>query len=93
MITQNFDVRHLLIVGISLVVLTGCASPTVINPTVINPTVINTYPRSVILTGAHSNNVVEAQNLAESECQKHGRHAIHRPDSQRDGVATYECLD
>ena len=38
-------------------------------------------------------NVREAQVMADKECKKHGRYAIHRPDNIRDGNATYECVE
>jgi hypothetical protein len=35
----------------------------------------------------------EAHTLAEQTCQKHGRHAILRPDNQVDGGLHYECIE
>jgi len=32
-------------------------------------------------------------HLAEEECMKYGRHAVHVPDNIRDGNASYECVE
>ena len=61
----------------------GCATPQV----------ISSNPRTVVLEGASSYNTAETQAAADAECSKHGRYAIHRPDNQRDGLVTYECVE
>ena len=65
-----------------LLLLTGCASG-----------VVTSTPRTVVLNGASSYNLAKTQALADAECQKHGRWAVHIPDSQRDGIVTYECVE
>lgn len=65
------------------VLLAGCAAPSVVAST----------PRTVIVRDASALNIGEALAVAERECQKHGRHAVHRPDGLRDGRATYECVE
>lgn len=63
--------------------LTSCAAPIARVST----------PRSVIIGNSNAGNSVESLQLAERECQKYGRHAVHIPDNIRDGNATYECKD
>jgi hypothetical protein len=54
------------------------------------PTLVNQSPRSVVVKGlSHPS---EGQAIADQNCNKYGRHAIHRPDNIRDGYATYECV-
>lgn len=62
--------------------LTGCASPRLVTST----------PRTVILENSVSRTMGQSQAIADSECAKHGRYAVHIPDSQRDGIVTYECV-
>ena len=70
--------------------LPGCvAAPPRAGP----PVVKMATPLTVMIESVDKYNAMEALELAESECQKHGRHAIHVPDSQRDYVASYECKD
>ena len=59
----------------------GCAS-----------TLVASNLRSVVIENASAMNAAKAQAMADAECQKHGRYAIHRLDNVRDGQATYECI-
>lgn len=60
---------------------TGCSSK-----------LVSSTPRTVVLKGASGYNTAQTQALADVECNKHGRWAVHIPDSQRDGIVTYECV-
>ena len=76
--------KHILILLISiLLIMSGCA-----------PYLITSNPRQVTIGNMHpSTNAVESQALADKECQKYERYAIHRPDNIRDGNVTYECVE
>ncbi len=69
----------LLVIG---TILSGCALK-----------IISFTPRSVIIQNQNSMNAAESQAMAQIECQKYGRHAIHRPDNIRDGNVTSECVE
>ena len=69
-------------VGAMLIFSTGCA-----------PTLLHSTPRTVLIGNSDNFNTVETQKLADEECKKHNRYAIHRPDNIRDGKATYECIE
>ena len=70
--------KHLLIILSILLIISGCA-----------PYIISSNPRQVTIGYAGG---ADAQEMADKECKKHGRYAIHRPDNLRDGNATYECV-
>ena len=74
--------KKIIIVSV-FVLLAGCATPTV----------KYSSPRSVMLGHVSHYNTIEALKLAEDECMKHNRHAVHVPDNIRDGQASYECKD
>ena len=65
-----------------LLFLTGCS-----------PAFVVSTPRSITMSNVASWNLGNAQMMAEAECLKYDRHAVHRPDDQRDGMATYECVE
>jgi hypothetical protein len=67
---------------INILVLSSCA-----------PSIISSSARVVVINNSQSMNAVETQAMADAHCQKYNRHAIHRPDNIRDGLATYECID
>ena len=76
--------KHLLILIPFLLIMSGCEVK-----------VVSSNPRQVTVNGLHNftgTEHIEAQALADKECKKHGRYAIHRPDNLRDGNATYECV-
>lgn len=77
---RRTKMKYLPVIALSL--LTGCAS-----------SVVTSTPRTVVLKGANSSNTAQTQVMADVECQKHNRWAVHIPDSQRDGIATYECVE
>ena len=54
--------------------------------------VVTSNPRSVVIENASAMNAAKAQAMADVQCQKHRRYAIHRLDKVRDGQATYECI-
>jgi len=54
--------------------------------------VVTSNPRLVVIENTSAMNAAKAQAMADAECQKHGRYAIHRLDNVRDGQATYECI-
>jgi hypothetical protein len=56
------------------------------------PMLVTSNLKSVVIENASAMNAAKAQAMADVECQKHGKHAIHRPDNVRDGQATYECV-
>jgi len=68
--------------ALSVFFLTGC----------ITPRVMSSNPRSVVIEGANSSFNDGGQKLADEQCSRHGRYAIHRPDNIRDGRATFECI-
>lgn len=70
--------KYLLIVLLT----TGCSSK-----------LVTSTPRTVVIENASAYNTKETQHLADFECAKHGRYAIHIPDSQRDGIVTYGCVE
>ena len=81
--------KHPLIILISiLLIMSGCT-----------PYVISSNPRQVTIGNMSSDmisirsNAAESQAMADKECQKYERYAIHRPDTLRDGEATYECVE
>jgi hypothetical protein len=55
--------------------------------------VVTSNSGSVVIDNASAFNASKAQTMADAECQKHGKYAIHRPDNVRDGQALYECID
>ena len=57
------------------------------------PVMVTSNPRVVVIENSSSFNTAETQQMADDECSKHGRYAIHRPDNLRDGKATYECIE
>tara|TARA_R110000824_G_scaffold214402_3_gene400670 strand:+ start:2168 stop:2395 length:228 start_codon:yes stop_codon:yes gene_type:complete len=57
------------------------------------PVLLTSNPRSVTIENAGKWNTAETQQMADDECAKQGRYAIHRPDNMRDGQATYECVE
>jgi len=74
--------KHLFILIPFLLIMSGCT-----------PYLLTSNPRQVTIGNMHTSNAVESQALADKECKKHGRYAIHRPDNIRDGNATYECVE
>jgi len=52
--------------------------------------VFSSSPRSVVIKNSSPGDA--SQTLADQECRRNDRYAIHRPDNQRDGFATYECV-
>jgi hypothetical protein len=71
-----------LILGALLLIASGCAS-----------TVVTSTPRTVLFKNSYGHNAAQRQALADAECLKHGRWAIHRPDNTPDGYTTYECIE
>jgi hypothetical protein len=67
---------------IAIVTMVGCVT---------TPVVEVSTPGSVMVKNISWNQLADALRLAESECQKYGKHAVHVPDNHRDGVASYEC--
>jgi len=55
------------------------------------PVVVNSTPKTVVIKNASPGNA--SQQLADAECQKYDRWAVHIPDNQRDGYMTFECKD
>ena len=70
----------------AITLLAGCAGAGA-------PNIKMATPLTVMIENVDKYDAAEALQLAESECQKHGKHAIHIPDSQRDGIASYECKE
>jgi uncharacterized protein YcfL len=68
---------------LTAIMLVGCATPERVSGN----------PRSIVIRNADKFNVAETQAMANRHCRRHGRYAIHRPDSQRDGLVTYECVE
>jgi hypothetical protein len=68
----------LAVVGLSI---TGC----------VTPKVVRSNSSTVVIDGVVTYNSAESLRLAESECQKYGRHAVHVPDGQPDYKVTYDC--
>jgi len=55
---------------------------------------LSSTPRTVVFSGVNlSVNGVQTLRSADVLCRKYGRYAIHRPDSHRDGIVTYECIE
>ena len=75
--------QMLTVVAVLAFFLAGCAAPQV----------ITSSPRVVTLKNMRSDNAQESQNLADAQCRKSGRYAIHRPDNIRDSIATYACVE
>lgn len=73
---------RLLLATSGLLLLTACA-----------PILEVSTPRSVMLSNVSTSNTTEAFKMAEAECKKHDRHAVHVPDNMRDGNSSYECKD
>ena len=57
------------------------------------PMVVTSNSGLVVIDNASAFNASKAQTMADAECQKHGKYAIHRPDNVRDGQALFECID
>ena len=57
------------------------------------PMVVTSDSGSVVIDNASAFNASKAQTMADTECKKHGKYAIHRPDDVRDGQALFECID
>lgn len=72
--------RYFIAIAIAAL-LTGCT-----------PKVLTATPRTVMVGNVGEINAVEALQLAEQECLKHNRHAVHVPDNVRDGQASYSCV-
>ena len=82
---SNVKLKSGIIIGFSAIAvlfLTGCVPV---------PTLVNSSPRSVVVKNL--NHPSEGQSIANQECARYGRYAIHRPDNIRDGHATYECVE
>lgn len=77
-------IKNIIVLFAVLTMFAGCMVPM---------KVINSSPRSITIQGVGHGNKPIAQNLAERECQKNGRHAIHRLDNVRDAIATFECVE
>lgn len=56
------------------------------------PMIVTSDPGSVVIDNASAFNAGRAQKMAELVCRRHGKKAIYRPDTVRDGQATYECI-
>jgi|SaaInlStandDraft_6_1057023.scaffolds.fasta_scaffold792486_1 hypothetical protein len=54
---------------------------------------VSSTPRTVVLSGVGYKNTAQALRSADVLCRRYGRYAIHRPDNERDGLATYECVE
>ncbi|MBT5985253.1 MAG: hypothetical protein HOG74_01445 [Nitrospina sp.] len=74
--------RRLATLATMLIFSAGCA-----------PVLLHSTPRTVLIGNADAFNTVETQKLADEQCQKHNRYAIHRPDNTRDGKVAYECIE
>ena len=49
-------------------------------------------PRFVLIKNVKRSDVGDALSVAESECMRHGRHAVYKADSIPDGMASFECV-
>ena len=76
-------IKNIIVLFVALAMFAGCMVPM---------KVINSSPRSITIQGVGHGNKPIAQNLAERECQKNGRHAIHSPDNVRYAIATFEQM-
>ncbi len=68
---------------IALILLAGC----------MQPTVKASNEGTVVLSGVTKKNIDTALSLADSECSKHGKHAVYKADDQPDGYANFECAN
>ena len=59
----------------------GCVPP---------PQLLSSSPRAIVVGNLQHS--AQGQIIADQECARYGRYAIHRPDNVRDGIATYECI-
>ena len=74
--------KHVIIMIIGIV-LVGCT-----------PRIRYSTARVVTIDNIMVDTVHQAQAMADQECAKSGRYAIHRPDTQPyDGMRTYECIE
>ena len=62
--------KNIIVLFVALAMFAGCMVPM---------KVINSSPRSITIQGVGHGNKPIAQNLAERECQKNGRHAFIDP--------------
>lgn len=56
------------------------------------PLIVSSNSEIVVMDNASIFNAEKAQAIANVVCLSHGKKAIHRPDSLRDGKATFECI-
>jgi len=75
-------VKHTLATILIAALVSGCA--------VIKPKVLASTPRSVHI---HAGKMSEAMPLAQTECQRHGRHARWSRGSDIDGDFVFDCVN